>query len=140
MEKKFYAIVTGSYSDYSIVGITDDEEKAHNYCAMFPNCEVEEYCDISNTSPYVGMRAYRVTEYVSNKWCEYYGEDDNIIVRAVYFTDSTDEFNMYTICHTDVGTKYEAYTAHVIAVDKEHARNIGLDRIAVKKAEECGVL
>lgn len=54
MEKKFYAVTTGSYSDYHIITITDSEQRAEHIAEIY-DAEVETYIDegFSETKPFV---------------------------------------------------------------------------------------
>lgn len=142
MDKKFYVITTGNYSDYRIIGITDDETKAHNYCKVFSNCRVEEYSDIWNTSPYVGMHFYTVV--LDAFGCDF-DDCDNVEVEEVYDDACAggfdfDKFKNGHVQHEFAKGYYDDYIAFVVAVDEEHARKIGLDRIAIKRAEEADIV
>ena len=136
MEKTFYVITEGSYSDYSVIGVTDDKTKADNYCKLFPKCEVEEYKEICNTTPYVGMNLYQVTEYITNK----YNNKGEIDIRQIeHGMLSNDDLikkanEKIVIVHPDI------YATYVLTVNEEHAKKIALDRFAVKKAEEAGIV
>ena len=135
MEKIFYVITVGSYSDYSVIGVTDDKTKADNYCKLFPRCKIEEHKEIHNTTPYVGMSLYQVEEYITDRICE------KGTVKAYKEESGYNEENAIKLANEKtVIVHRDNYLTYVFAVDEEHAKKIALDRFAVKKAEEANIV
>ena len=123
---KVYVITEGSYSDYHIVGVTLDRDKAERAaklvegaysCANIEEWETDEVDLIKDGS------AYDVTLF-SNRTVE---------VRKCSWVD-LGEINKVT--KTWRGT---AYRVTVIAENDMIARKIGFDLIAMEKAREEGL-
>lgn len=122
MEKKiFYAVTKGDYSDYHIVAITDDEEKAQKLAKVFSDdwdeAKVEKYPDCA----VVDMPIFSVMV-------------GSVATCVVQITP-------YTINNINVVNEYrdKQYSVYVQAKDEEHAQKIAYDLIAEYKARKAGV-
>ena len=123
--KTYYAVTQGVYSDYSIVTITDDKDKAERIAIAYGG-QVEEYED-SIINP-VGV--WYVTYYeLSRKW-------------DIYNAEVTDpeNFNTSTILYKlSYDRKQYEWCSYVKAADEETALKIAYDKYAQWKAEREGL-
>ena len=112
--KTFYAVTDGDYSDYHIVAITDNKERAENikklYTTKYSEPMIEEYFDGE-----VSDEAVYFVRYKTN------GSYD------VYL----DEFDMknsnINVVHEPIGYDWFKYDVTVMAKDENHAIKIAHD-------------
>lgn len=119
---KIYVITQGSYSDYHIIGVTEDRIKAENIQKIFNKAycgaEIEEYDteDINIIQP--GYKYYCVTSEGDVEEETYYIDLDKRVYEPPRWSLST----------------------YVFAKDEEHARKIAQDRFAEYRAEKEGLV
>lgn len=120
---KLYAITAGSYSDYRIITLCSDEEKAHKIALLY-NAEVEEFEDGKNL------------------------DTENIIFEVVFDDNyrnthcwqcfiNPDEIKLNEV--TSDGNLYKNYTVFVAAKNKEKALKIARDKLTEYRARELGI-
>lgn len=127
--KTFYAVTDGDYSDYHIIAITDNKERAENikklYSGKYSEPMIEEFFDgeAKNEALYDVLYntdgSYNVTLQTFNKE---YSSDINIIRENV------------------PNNHWWKYQVLVIAKDKKHAIKIAQDLWAEYKAKKEGVV
>lgn len=126
--KIFYAVTDGDYSDYHIVAITDNKERAENikklYGGNYSEPMIEEFFD---------------------------GEaKDEILYSVRYKTDgsykvSPRDFDMcnfadINVVHECIGGDWWKYYVDVMAKDENHAIKIAQDLWAEYKAKKEGIV
>lgn len=126
--KKFYAVTAGDYSDYHIVAITDDKEKAEHIKYLYDRgnsyCEtanIEEYRDVMQD----GLARYSVCIYSSG----------SLWVKINFDTLMESQRDINMVKKNSCGS----YFVDVKAKDKDHAIKIASDLIAQYKAQENGI-
>lgn len=126
---KVYVITRGDYSDYHIIGVSLDKEKARNVARIFSDdmytANVEEYdSDQFKDAKYP---LWDVT-FCSNR--------PVVINKADYCSD----YNVPKIVESFVGTQgVWVCQIRVQAEDKDHALKIASDELAKYKAEKEGM-
>lgn len=132
--KKFYAVTAGEYSDYHIIAITDNKERADNIAKIYrDDCwnygtQVEEFVDsgvIEDVIWEVSARAdgsYRVYDTGFDK--------ENVNVIKEILPSISNNF----------GKIGEKYSVCVFAKSKDHAIKIAQDLWAEYKAEKEGIV
>ena len=131
--KKFYAVTAGTYSDFHIITITDNEENAERIAAAYDG-DVEEYEDNIVDPIGVWEVSYIVYEDGDTDWqiCgsgpDQYDDDDNMFNEPYLFST-----NMSYLIN------YKSWTIRVKAKDKDHALKIAQDKYAQWKAEQEGI-
>lgn len=126
--KKFYAVTAGDYSDYHIVAITDDKEKAEHIKYLY-NCDngcyeeanIEEYCDVMQD----GLARYSAHVHSNGK----------LGVSVNFDTPTEFQRGINRVGKDDWGDYY----VDVKAKDRDHAIKIASDLIAQYKAQENGI-
>lgn len=130
--KKFYAVTAGDYSDYHIVAITDEKEKAERIKYLYERCSgcyngcyeeanIEEYCDTMQD----GLARYSVCIYSSG----------SLWVKINFDTLMESQRDINMVKKNSCGS----YFVDVKAKDKDHAIKIASDLIAQYKAQENGI-
>ena len=124
--KKFYAVTAGDYSDYHIVAITDDKEKAGRIKYLY-DCgsdysNIEEYCDVMQD----GLARYSACAYSNGELC----------VNVNFDTPMESQKDINKVEKNNWGN----YFVDVKAKDKVHAIKIASDLIAQYKAQENGIV
>lgn len=137
---KVYAITAGEYSDYHIVAITDDKEKAEaladliNKQADDDDAYVEEYDtkDVDIAVAHPNRKYFRVRAHAYNNWiirCDEIDLDDYLQCRdqCHYIVDKGNSFNneWYFYCS---------------ARGQDHAIKKATDWLAQEKAKMEGVV
>lgn len=120
---KLYAITAGEYSDYHIITLCSDEEKAHKIALLY-NAEVEEFEDGKNLD----------TENIIFE----VGFDDNY--RNIHCWQcfiNPDEIKLNEV--TSEGNLYKRYNVFVAAKNKEKALKIARDKLTEYRARELGI-
>lgn len=113
---KAYVITQGDYSDYHICGVTLDEEtakKMQKYFSYYGMAEIEEWEMDNYSQAWDGLNLYQIIAY----------EDGRVTVRGNNYIRRDFE-NVVSYWHG------EQYIVSVFAEDEEHAKKIGLDKIA----------
>lgn len=106
MSKKYYAIVSGEYSDYSVAAITDDKTKA------------EELIKLLNTN--------------ADKWCEYEIEEYNDA--EIYFKPVwTVVFNKTTSEVIEVSQSYDVNLFYPNGIRNSHGNFLVYVRSSTKE-------
>ena len=123
---KIYVVTEGSYSDYHIVGVSDDVETARKI-AEYRGAEVETY----DTNDYTDDKL--LWDYTWRTWYDDYGEKK---VRESLECRMPDEF------HKEVNKVYRTwdksiYTVVVKANDRDHALKTARDMVAQYRAKEA---
>lgn len=140
---KIYVITAGEYSDYHIVAVTTDKEKADNFVKVhndskrfyYDDAYVEEYdtedFDIAVTDRNAKyFKVFGSWDYAQGR--EVIGCDE--IDSLDYITDRNSQY--YTLLIDDA-PRWKFYCT---AKDKEHAIKKATDWAAQKKAERKGVI
>ena len=115
---KVYVITQGAYSDYHIIGVALDKEKAERIASFFDSDSTE------------------IEEYDTERWdisdgrCLYTIRIDNGRISII----DNDEF--YDTNVVRAYPSWNVYEVSVMARDKEHAMKIASDMIAQYKAEK----
>lgn len=127
--KTFYAVTDGDYSDYHIIAITDNKERAENikklYSSKYSEPMIEEFFDEEAKSEvlydvlYNTDGSYNVTLQTFDKK---YFSDINIIQENI-------------LCN-----HWWKYQVLVIAKDKNHAIKIAQDLWAEYRAKKEGIV
>lgn len=138
---KVYVVTSGKYSDYHIIGVTMDEEKANRIADLlstnyYDEANVEPYdtdefekqwkdetvifhCQLDNRRRYAN---HRVNAFIP------YGQDEKMLDYPLgvvhHFRDEINDF----------------YRIYVRAKDIEHAIKIAEDKIAEFRAQEEGIV
>ena len=138
---KVYAVTSGDYSDYHIVAITDDKEKAEALAELINKQDeyydgsacVEEYdtkaVDIAVAHP--NRKYFKVVSSAIDKWiirCFELSLDDYLQYKdhSCYFTQKSDHF-------------YDYWNFYCFARSQDQAIKKATDWLAKKKAEEAGL-
>ena len=138
---KVYAVTSGDYSDYHIVAITDDKEKAEALADLinkqdkygYDDACVEEYdtkdVDIAVANP--NRKYFRVNSCAIDNWiirCFEFSLDDYLQYKdhSNYFTQKSDHF-------------YDYWNFYCFARNQDQAIKKATDWVAKKKAEEAGL-
>ena len=118
-----YVITKGEYSDYRIIGVTLEKEKAEELRKLYTKEWDAAYIEIYDTDDcYIeNGRFYQVI----------IGEGADIHVEEIEVVSLGDR-NL-------VWKRGDKYIVKVKAKDEEHAKKIGADLVAKYKAEEQGV-
>ena len=121
-----YVITRGEYSDYGIVAVTLEKEKAEELKKLYTDEWHEAMIETYDTDDY----------YVENG--RFYGVEigERSAIKAIKINSviSVDDRNKVSLMHNR-----EDYFVYVKAKDEEHAKKIGADLVAKYKAEEQGV-
>lgn len=131
--KTYYAIISGCYSNYHVIAITDDRKKAEHFRKVYnetnrESADIEEFEEmvIRNRVRFVvvvhtnGRADYvRVDEY------DEYKEHENSVCELPYDKRNPNQ------------TFYEVFLS---AKDKEHALKAAYDMIAIYKAQKEGIV
>lgn len=125
MGEKIYIVTAGEYSDYHIVAVTRDKDKAETIKKLYQS---EAYSDDAEVE----------------EW-----EDDVIIDKPIYQVEqNSTEINVSREKMHSEGSLNQVYfnkwfkptyTVYVQADDEEHAKKIAFDLIAKYKAEKEGL-
>lgn len=132
--KTFYAVTDGDYSDYHIIAITDNKERAENIKKIYHgdgwNAEpkIEEFVD----SEVIEDAIWEVSARVDGSYRVYDTEFDkkNVNVIEEVFPSISNNF----------GKAGEKYSVCVFAKDKPHAIKIAQDLWAEYKAKKEGIV
>lgn len=142
---KVYAITAGAYSDYHIVAITDDKEKAEALASLinkqygdnygYGAAYAEEYDtkDVDIAVAHPNRKYFRVSSYASIDWtilCDEFDLDDFLQLkdeRARYIIDDVNRLNDY-------------WYFYCSARNQEQAIKKATDWVAQKKAKMEGVV
>lgn len=124
-----YVITKGEYSDYGIVAVTLEKEKAEELKILYSDSWGEAMIETYDTDDY----------YVENGrfYIVEIGKKSAINVQEVGVISMDDRNEVKLI--TDWRTKKEKYVVYVKANDEEHAKKIGADLVAKYKAQEQGI-
>lgn len=131
--KTYYAIISGCYSNYHVIAITDDRKKAEHFRKVYnetnrESADIEEFEEmvIRNRVRFVvvvhtnGRADYvRVDEY------DEYKEHENSVCELPYDKRNPNQ------------TFYEVFLS---VKDKEHALKAAYDMIAIYKAQKEGIV
>ena len=117
---KIYAVTDGDYSDYHIIALTVDKERAENLAKIY-KADIEEYED-AQEFPKMPMWKYDEGEYRVQCY--------------IIDPDANGKEHIYTR-NPFGGITY--YGAEVYAEDEAHARKKAQDMIAQYKAEKEGI-
>lgn len=120
---KLYAITAGSYSDYHIITLCSDKEKAYKISLLY-NAEVEEFEDGKNLD-------------TENIIFEVVFDDDYKYMNCWQCFVNPDEIKLNQV--TSDGNLYKNYTVFVAAKSKEQALKIARDNLTEYKARELGI-
>lgn len=120
---KLYAITAGSYSDYYIITLCSDKEKAQKISLLY-NAEVEEFEDGKNL-------------YTENIIFEVVFDDDYKYMNCWQCFVNPDEIKLNEV--TSDGNLYKNYTVFVAAKNKEQALKIARDNLTEYRARELGI-
>lgn len=119
--KIFYAITAGEESDYHIITITDDKERAEELKRAIPYSDIEEIPD----APII-QSGYWLWEIHRDL------ENESITVKRAgssFSFDMLNEVRRYSSCNT---------TVFVLAMDEPHALKIACDLLAQSDAKWGG--
>lgn len=119
--KKFYAVTKGSYSDYHIITITDDKEKAEKLAQLYSDGWARAYAEEFEDCLLIDRPVYNVTVY----------NNGSVNAHTTEYFDSNN-FNKVKHCK-------DYYDVYVQAKDQEHAMKIAFDLIGKYKAEKAGI-
>lgn len=123
---KIYVVTEGSYSDYHIVGVSDDMETARKI-AEYRGAEVETY----DTNDFTDDRLFWL--YTWRTWYDDYGEKQE---RESIECRMQDEFHEeVNIVRLTWGKR--RYKVVVKANDRDHALKTARDMVAQYKAKEA---
>lgn len=127
--KTFYAVTAGDYSDYRIIAITDNKERAENikklYSGKYSEPMLEEFFDSESKDEglyYITYRADGSYDAFLQDFDVTNLSDINIINENTFYDD---------------GWKYSVF---VMAKDKSHAIKIAQDLWAEHKAKKEGIV
>lgn len=126
--KTFYAVTDGDYSDYHIIAITDNKERAENikklYSGKYSEPMIEEFFDSE-----LKDEAF---------YCVRYDTDGSYDVSLREF-DSNNFFNINIINENTFRNDWWKYRVFVMAKDEHHAVKIAQDLWAEYKAKKEGI-
>jgi len=125
---KIYVITKGEYSDYGIVAVAIDKDKAEELRIAYSGLDeamIEEY----ETDDYYAEKGkfYRVN----------IGMRGAVSVYETGVPDVTERNKVFII--EDFRTHRKCYTVQVKAADEKHAKKIGCDLVSKYKAEKAGL-
>lgn len=125
---KIYVVTEGSYSDYHIVGVSDDMETAWKI-AEYRGAEVETY----DTNDFTDDRLLWV--YIWRTWYDDYGEKQERESLECRMPDEVyEEVNKVTrTCDKTI------YKVVVKANDRDHALKTARDMVAQYRAKEAEI-
>lgn len=125
--KTYYAVTEGEYSDYRIITITEDKEKAERIAAAYDG-DVEEYEDcIINP---IGL--WKIYHYEKNgDWVVFHSDRDVEDIKDVEWKPDYFESTLFN--------DGMAWTIYVTAENRELAKKIAYDKYAQWKAERKGL-
>lgn len=127
--KTFYAVTDGDYSDYHIIAITDNKERAENikklYSGKHSEPIIEEFFDSESKD-----EAF---------YCVRYDTDGSYDVNLRDF-DSEHFSNINIINENTFYNDWWKYRVFVMAKDKPHAIKIAQDLWAEHKAKKEGIV
>lgn len=125
-----YVITRGEYSDYSIVAVTLEKEKAEELKKLYSDKWNEAMIETYDTDDY----------YVENGgfYSVKIGKRSAIEVRKINSVIPMDDRDKVSLMY-DWRTNRENYFVYVKAKDEEQAKKIGADLVAKYKAEEQGI-
>lgn len=132
--KKFYAVTAGHYSDYHIIAITDNKERADNIAKIYRddgwNAEpqVQEFVD----SGVIEDVLWRVSARADGSYYVYCEELDKKNVNVIE--------EVLPSISNNFGKTGEKYSVCVFAKDKDHAIKIAQDLWAEYKAKKEGIV
>ena len=125
--KTFYAVTDGDYSDYHIVAITDNKERAENikklYTTKYSEPMIEEYFDGEVSDEAVYFVRYKT--------------DGNY---DVYLDDFDMGNSNINVIYESTGCDWFKYDVTVMAKDENHAIKIAQDLWAEYKAKKEGIV
>lgn len=137
---KVYVVTSGEYSDYHIVGVTMDEEKAHRIADLLSECDCDE----------AHVEEYDADEF-EKQW-----KDETVIFRGCldrHWGKSNPVYAFVTYEQNEKALDYplgvvshfrdklnDFYKVYVRAKDREHAIKIAEDKIAEYRAQEEGIV
>lgn len=136
---KVYVVTSGEYSDYHIIGVTMDEEKAHRIADLLSNNYSDEaYVEEYDTDEFekqwkdetVIFRCclnHRWASHAVNAFMIYEQDEKKIDYPLGVVTHFRDKLNDF-------------YNVYVRAKDREHAIKIAEDKIAEFRANEEGIV
>ena len=127
--KTFYAVTDGDYSDYHIIAITDNKERAEDikklYSGKYSEPMIEEFFDSESKD-----EAFYSVRYDTD------GSYD-VILREF---DGDDSFNINIIKENTSHDDWWKYKVFVMAKNENHAIKIAQDLWAEYKAKKEGVV
>ena len=127
--KTFYAVTAGDYSDYHIIAITDNKERAENIKKLcrskYSEPMIEEFFDSESKD-----EAFYSVRYDTD------GSYD-VILREF---DGDNSFNINIIKENTSHDGWWKYKVFVMAKDKPHAIKIAQDLWAEYKAKKEGIV
>lgn len=127
--KIFYAVTDGDYSDYRIIAITDNKERAENikklYSSKYSEPMIEEFFDSESKD-----EAFYSVRYDTD------GSYD-VILREF---DGDNSFNINIIKENTSHDGWWKYKVFVMAKDEHHAIKIAQDLWAEHKAKKEGIV
>jgi len=123
---KIYVVTEGSYSDYHIVGVSDDMETARKI-AEYRGAEVETY----DTNDFTDDRLLWV--YTWRTWYDDYGEKQERESLECRMPDEVDR-EVNKIYQSGDKSRYKVV---VKAKDRDHALKIARDMVAQYRAKEA---
>ena len=125
--KTYYAVTEGEYSDYRIITITEDKEKAGRIAAAYDG-DVEEYEDCI-INPIGVWKIYYYEK--SGRWGVYHSHRD--------FEDIKDKEWEPDYFKSTLFNDGMTWTIYAAAENKELAQKIAYDKYAQWKAEQEGI-
>ena len=128
--KTYYAVTDGDYSDYHIIAITDNKERAENikklYSGEYSEPMIEEFFDSESKD-----------EAFYDVWYEANG---SYSVRLQEFDKNYKFFNINIIEENAIRDDWWRYRVLVMAKGKNHAIKIAQDLWAEYKAKKEGIV
>lgn len=127
--KTFYAVTDGDYSDYHIIAITDNKERAENikklYSGKYSEPMIEEFFDGESKD-----------EALYDVWYETNGSYRLFLQNF----DMNELSNINIVKENILRDDWWKYSVLVIAKDKNHAIKIAQDLWAEYKAKKEGIV
>lgn len=127
--KTFYAVTDGDYSDYHIIAITDNKERAENikklYSSEYSEPMIEEFFDSESK----GEAFYSVRYDTDGGY--------DVILREF---DGDNSFNINIIKENASHDGWWKYKVFVMAKDENHAIKIAQDLWEEYKAKKEGIV